>query len=271
MLAAPTTGMRDVLDLPLAAGEAGEHEADDHRRQERADQHGENRSAIARPVLQLLAAHDEGLGEGCCFMAVLAVLASPAASARFEAAERDERVLEVVVAGLLPQLVGRAGRDDLAARDHHDRVAERRHLLHHVAREQHGVAFALQAADDLAHRARAHHVEAVGRLVEQHVLRVVDEARASATWCARRARSRRRADRRSPFMSSSQQVLGAPAQVGPVIPAARRSSRCARARSAADRGPRRPAARRARLRAVRIGDRVDLVDRDAPSSGRINA
>ena len=35
--------------------------------------------------------------------------------------------------------------------------------------------FATQPADDLAHRARAHHVQAVGRLVEQHVARVVHQ------------------------------------------------------------------------------------------------
>jgi hypothetical protein len=37
-----------------AVGEGGEHHADDDRRQERAEEHGKNRSAIARPVLQPL-------------------------------------------------------------------------------------------------------------------------------------------------------------------------------------------------------------------------
>ena len=79
------------------------------------------------------------------------------------------------MAGLRAQLVGRARRHDAAPRDHDDGIAERRHFLHHVAREQHAAAVVPQPADDVAHRARAHHVEAVGRLVEQHVLRIVDE------------------------------------------------------------------------------------------------
>ena len=96
--------------------------------------------------------------------------------------------------------------DDLAARDHDDGVAERGDFLHHVAREQHGVAFALEAADDLAHRARAHHVEAVGRLVEQHVLRVVDDGagqRGLGALAVREAGDAAIGDRRSCRASSA--------------------------------------------------------------------
>ena len=42
--------------------------------------------------------------------------------------------------------------DHPPARDHDDRVAERRDLLHDVAREQHAAALGPQPADDFAHR-----------------------------------------------------------------------------------------------------------------------
>ena len=72
-----------------------------------------------------------------------------------------------------------------------------------------------EAADDLAHRARAHHVEAVGRLVEQHVLRVVDDGagqRGLGALAVREAGDAAIGDRR--HVEHLQQVIGAAAQVG---------------------------------------------------------
>ena len=77
--------------------------------------------------------------------------------------------------GLGAQLVGRAVGDDAALGDDDDAVAERRHLLHDVAREHHAAAVGAQAADHLAHGARAHHIEPVGGFVEDHVARLMHE------------------------------------------------------------------------------------------------
>ena len=63
---------------------------------------------------------------------------------------RDERVLEICGTRPFAQLLGRALRDDMAVRDDHDAVAERRDLLHHVARQQHAAALGAQSAEEAA-------------------------------------------------------------------------------------------------------------------------
>ena len=68
--------------------------------------------------------------------------------------------------------------------DDDDRVAECRDFLHDVAREQDAPSRIAQAADDGAHRACAHDVKAVGRLVEQDILGVVHERAGERHLCA---------------------------------------------------------------------------------------
>src|SRR6185503_1144029 len=86
-----------------------------------------------------------------------------------------EGILKVSLAGCLAQLVGRAGGGHLPARDHHDRVAQRRDLLHDMAGEQHALALVAQPANKGPQRTCAHHVQAVGRLVEHDILRPVNQ------------------------------------------------------------------------------------------------
>ncbi len=64
---------------------------------------------------------------------------------------------------------------DLAVGDDADVVAERGDFLHDMAGKQHAAAGVFQLQNQSAQRARRHDVEAVRRLVEQHVLRVVHE------------------------------------------------------------------------------------------------
>ncbi len=141
------------------------------------------------------------------------------------------------------------------AGDHDDRITQRRNLLHHVTREQHTVAGISQPANDVAHGACAHHVEPVGRLVEQHVLRARARARWQAPpWSAPRARSRRCDGRRLRSCRASRVVdAHGPRARGRTGPATRRSNRCARAGSIADTGPTR--------RATRQGAPAHLADR----------
>ena len=92
-------------------------------------------------------------------------------------------------------------------RDHHDAVAQRGDLLHDVAGEDHAAAFAAQLPQEVAQAARGHHVEAVGRLVEDHVARARAPARArSRSWCAGPARSPRCGGRGSPACRASSAI-----------------------------------------------------------------
>ena len=84
-----------------------------------------------------------------------------------EAGERDECILEILMAGMLTKFVRPAVSDHASRGDHDNRVAECRHFLHDVAREQHATALVAKSPNDRAHGARAHHVEAVGGFVEQ--------------------------------------------------------------------------------------------------------
>ena len=72
-------------------------------------------------------------------------------------------------------LLGRPLKHDLPFGDDHDAVTQCRHFLHDVRGEQHAFSLRTQAANQLAHAAGGHDVEAVGRLIEQHRLRVVDQ------------------------------------------------------------------------------------------------
>jgi hypothetical protein len=65
-----------------------------------------------------------------------------------------------------------------------NRIAQRGHFLHNVAREQHAAAFLLESSDDGAYGTRAHDVEAIGRLIEQDVLRVMHERASEAHFGA---------------------------------------------------------------------------------------
>ena len=98
-----------------------------------------------------------------------------------------------------------------------------------------------------AQSARGHHVEAVGGLVEDHVASGRGPARArSRSWCAGPARSLRSArSRKSSICSACASLRGARGDRPPATcRAARRSSRCSRARSGACTRHAHPAARR---------------------------
>ena len=118
------------------------------------------------------------------------------------AGERHERVLEILAVPVCcAQFVGRAARDDPAARDDHDAVAQRRHLLHDVARKEHAAALAAEAADD--RRAPRACSSRRGRWSARRAARCAGRgpARAPAPpWSARRARSPPCGDRRSPHV-----------------------------------------------------------------------
>ena len=144
-----------------------------------ADQDRVERRAVAERVLHLLA-EDDAASAPAGVIRSLPARARPAPRTRPRGSgARSARAARPACRTRRP-----------AARDDDDRVAQRRHFLHHVAREQHAAALGAQAADDVAHRARAHDVEPVGRLVEQHVARDRARARAPAPpWSAHRARS----------------------------------------------------------------------------------
>jgi hypothetical protein len=58
---------------------------------------------------------------------------------------------------------------------HHDAIAQRGHLLHDVAGEDHAAALGAQLPAGSRAWPRGHHVEAVGGLVQDHVARVVHQ------------------------------------------------------------------------------------------------
>ena len=120
-------------------------------------------------------------------------LPSPPANAK-----RDERLLEIVVAAAPAQLVDAALGHRAPVRHDHHVVAQALHLLHDVRAKDNALAVLVaQLAQRLAQAANGLHVEAVGRLVEDDVRRVVNQrarerrlhalALAEALRCAGRA------------------------------------------------------------------------------------
>ncbi len=73
------------------------------------------------------------------------------------------------------QVVGRPSRDDRAVRHDGDVVGEPLGLFDVVRRHQHRLALRAQSVDQRPQLLAHLRVEADGRLVEQHQLRVVDE------------------------------------------------------------------------------------------------
>ncbi len=147
--------------------EQHQHRAGDDRRHERH----QHRPAIADDVDDLLPRDDRdarrrGFGAGG---GRHAARPSPEPSSRTKASS------STAAPGLRDELGGGPGRDDPAAAQDHDRIAERRDFLHHVRAEEQALAAAPQFAQQVAQRADAHDVETVGGLVEQDRLRVVDE------------------------------------------------------------------------------------------------
>jgi len=86
-----------------------------------------------------------------------------------------ERVLERTLAGARQQLGRGPRRDHAAMAEDHDAPAQRGDFLHHVRAEQQALALCAQLAQEIPQRTGAHDVEAVGRLVEQDRLRIVNE------------------------------------------------------------------------------------------------
>ena len=165
----PTIGIRtDVIGLPLPIREPVHHEPDENRADHHAEQDRPERAPIAERVLQLLPADDERLTRGPrCDSLVRSSI---------EAGERDECILEILMAGLLTELVGRAvtrPRVPLAITTIESQSADTSCMTWLEKSTQRPSS--RKSADDGAHGARAHHVEAVGGFVEQDVLRVVHE------------------------------------------------------------------------------------------------
>jgi hypothetical protein len=87
-----------------------------------------------------------------------------------------EGLLEVVLPGAGVELGHRAFGHRAAVRHDHHVVAEAFHLLHDVGGEHDALAVLVaQPAQGVAQRARGQHVQAVGRLVEDDVGRVVHQ------------------------------------------------------------------------------------------------
>ena len=162
----------------------------------------------------------------------------------------------LVFAGLRAQFVGACpAATTLPVRDHHDAVTQRGDLLHDVAGEDHAAALAAQLAQEVAQAARGHHVQAVGRLVEDHVAAGRAPARArSRSWCAGPARSLRSGGRGSP-----------PSPAPPTARAVRRAiapAACRAARRSSDvlaRG-------QALVDAARVGQHAERAARALPAS-----
>src|SRR6185312_14526375 len=94
--------------------------------------------------------------------AACSLMAPPASRERLEplrADELHEGLLQACFTGQLAQRIGAALRDDAAARNDDDVIAQRCDLLHDVRGKQHTAALAAQAAQELAQAARGHDVQ----------------------------------------------------------------------------------------------------------------
>ncbi len=59
--------------------------------------------------------------------------------------------------------------------DDHDPIAERPHLLHDMTREQNAVAFVPEASQEPTQTSHRHHIQPIGRLVEEQVAGTMNE------------------------------------------------------------------------------------------------
>ena len=158
------------------------------------------------------------------------------------------------------QLVDRSvGGDHAVAQDHH-RVADPLDLLEQVRREQHvDPELGAAATDQLEHLVALDGIEAVGRLVEQHELRIVGDRLGELDALA--LAGRHRADRTEALLAEPDRPERAAGAVGGVaVGETRATRRCGRTRSWR--------ARRAGACGVRGSSRAGRAPRDRPSTDR---